>query len=262
MIGLEGVKSVRAVERALDLLDRFLESAEPIGVGEAARLSGMPKSTVYRLLLTMESRGYLERTGEDERFVLGARLRAAPAQPVPDIRQVTQSIIEGLRDTCGETVGLHLLEGDERVCVAAAEGVRTLHTSGRVGGRAPLYSGASARAIMAFLPEFRRDQIISTTGLAPLTSHTITDPAQLKAELARIRAEGFAVSTGEWSEGITSVAVPIFNPDGSVVGSVNISGPTFRFGEEKISLLVGALKAAAEVINQRLKGTGAGGHAE
>lgn len=245
--------SVRSVNRAFDLLELFLECRHPIGVGEAARLSGMPKSTVFRLLRTMEGRGYLSRD-EDERFLLTDRLfRTSDRQGESDLQRAAKPVLDGLRDTCGETVGLHRLEGDERHCIGAAEGVRTMHTSGRVGSRAPLYSGASSRAILAFLPTGRWEEIVQRTGLAPLTANTITDPVRLRAELGRIRTSGYAVSHGEWSDGITSVAVPLFDAVGTVVGSLNVSGPTFRFGEEKIRLMVGALKAAADSIRERLR---------
>ncbi len=252
----QGVKPVRAVERTLDILDAFLDAGgarSALGVGEVARLTRHPKSTVYRLLLTLTARGYLRRDPMSDKFMLGERLSEGPSHEV-DLRAAAQSVLAGLRDTCGETIGLHALAGDERVCIAAAEGVRDLRTSGRVGSRAPLYGGASARAIMAFLPARRWEEIIARTGLAPLTPQTITDPARLRAELQRIRTEGYAVSTGEWDEGVTSLAAPIFGPGDRVVASINISGPSLRFGHEKISLLVGALKAAATVITQRLGG--------
>lgn len=252
-------KSVRSVERALQILSHFMDHPVPFGVGEVARLTQMPKSTAYRLLSTLRAQGYLQRTADDEKFQLGPRLQVATTRRLPDeLRTVGQPVIDELRDTCGETIGLHVLEGSERLCIAAAEGVRNLRTSGRVGSRAPLYSGASAKSIMAFLPEERWEEIIASTGLVPLTSATITDPVRLRAELNWIRKEGHAISKGEWDEGITSVAAPIFDRLGHVVGSVNISGPSFRLSDEKISLLVGALKAAAEVISLRLM-NGAGG---
>ncbi|HEY3366380.1 MAG TPA: IclR family transcriptional regulator [Symbiobacteriaceae bacterium] len=249
----EGTRSVRAVDRALDLIDLLLERPGSLGVGEVARLANMPKSTAYRLLVTLESRGYLAR-GEDEKYQLGSRLQGAAARrPISELKLAAQSVLEGLRDTVGETAGLHVPDGDERICVAAAEGMRTLRTSGRIGSRAPLYSGASSKAILGFLPESRWEEVILRTGLKPLTARTITDPDRLRAELMRIQVEGYAVSSGEWGEGISSVAVPIFDPAGAVMASINISGPGFRFGEEKIRLLVGTLKAAADAVGGRLR---------
>lgn len=251
----QGVKTVRGVMRALDILDQFLDRPGPLGAAEAARLTGMPRSTAYRMILSLQSRGYLQRAGDgDERFTLGERLLAVGRRrQEPGLLALAQPVMDGLRETCGETVALHLLEGDRRVCVAAAEGSRSLHTSGRVGSGAPLYSGASSRAIMAFLPAEQQEEIIARTGLAALTPNTITNPDSLRSELARIRSEGLAVSTGEWSEGITSVAAPIFAGSG-VVGSINISGPAFRFGADKLTLLGALVKAAAAEISRRLKG--------
>jgi DNA-binding IclR family transcriptional regulator len=252
------VKPVRAVERTLDILDLLLRRDTPASLAEVVHGTALPKSTAYRLLLTLESRDYLQRTAED-RWELSDRLPRPTLASHPSesaIRTAALPVMEGLRDTCGETVGLHLLVKDERLCIAATEGTRTLRTSGRVGSRAPLYSGASARAIMAHLPEDRRLQIVRRTGLAPLTLNTITDPVVLEAELARIRSTGYAVSHGEWDEGITSVAAPLFGPGESVVASINVSGPTFRFQEGKIALLAGALRAAARAISRRLGASG------
>lgn len=246
------IKPVRAVERSLEILHLFLARAQPLGAGEVARATDLPKSTAYRLLLTMEAEGYLART-EAEKFCRGPRLIGALLQQEgPDLRTLAQSVIADLRDVCGETAGFHLLEGSERRCILAAEGNRTLRTSGRVGSRAPLYSGASARAILAFLPTERQEAFLDQGSLKPITPRTITDPERLRAELARIRADGYAVSDGEWEEGIISIAAPVFGPAGAVMGSINLSGPSFRFPSERIEALVGALKAAALALSHRL----------
>lgn len=248
-----GAGTTRAVERALDLLDLVVEQQRPLGTAELSRLTGIPKSTVHRLLVTLSARGYLARTPAEEKFVAGPRLQGGtPVLADTALQTLARPVMEGLRDTCGETVGLHLLSGDERVCISSAEGTRSLHTSGKVGGRAPLYSGASARVIMAHLPPQRQREIIERTGLAPLTRHTITDSAQLLCELERIRQVGYAVSSGEWGEGITSVAAPLFGSHG-VTGSLNISGPSFRFSAEKVELLCSLVRSAADTITRRLK---------
>ena len=249
----EAIKPVRAVERTLDLLDLFLQQPEGLGLPDAARMTGLPKSTAYRLLLTLESHRYLERNEGAEEFQISRRFRDLILRWRPvDLRVLAQPVIEELRDTCYETVGLHLLVGNERLCIASSVGKRKARTSGRVGSRAPLYSGASSRAMLAFLPEARWEEVIQTTGLAPITPRTITDPEKLRAELRRIRSEGYAVSTGEWDEAVTSVAAPLFREQDLLVGSINLSGPTIRFGPNRVRLLVGALKAAAAVISQRL----------
>lgn len=256
------IKMVRAVERSLEILHLFLTHADPLGVAVVAHATGLPKSTAYRLLLTMEVAGYLARA-EAEKFSRGPRLVGALLQQDgPDLRALAQSVIAELRDACEETAGFHILEGTERRCILAAEGNRTLRTSGRVGSRAPLYSGASARAILAFLPAQRQEALIGQGDLVPLTPRTIIDPVRLRAELKRIRADGYAVSDSEWEEGIISIAAPVFGPAGAVIGSINLSGPSFRFPEERIGSLVGVLRAASVALSRRLgfeSGDGGGG---
>lgn len=247
---------VRAVERALRILDCFDEEHPVLGPAEAARRVGLPKSTAYRLMLTLAAHGYLERVGE-ERFELGRRLLYLGLQVRAggELREAAHPVMVALRDRFRESVHLHIREGHERVCIHSVEGTHDLRVAGSVGRRAPLYAGASARAILAFLPPAEVEAVLAA-GLSPLTPATITNPDRLRAELERVRRQGYAVSAGERIEGTASIAVPLWRPSGEVVGSLAVSGPRFRFDPEGVPGLVPALFEAAAAIYRRLGGRG------
>lgn len=255
----DSIPPVRAVERTLHILDCFDEDHPALGPAEVARRVGLPKSTAYRLMLTLSAHGYLERVGE-EKFELGRKLLYLGLQVRAggEVREAAHPVMVELRDRFHESVHLHLREGNERVCIHSVEGTHDLRVAGNVGRRAPLYSGASARAILAFLPPAEIDTII-TAGLSRLTAGTITDPERLRAELERVRQQGYAVSVGERIEGTASVAVPLWRPTGEVLGSLAVSGPHFRFEPEAVPGLVPALLQASLTVYRRLGGSGVPG---
>lgn len=243
---------VRAVARTLDILDALAEG--PLSIGEVANRIGLPKTTTYRLLVTLEQSEVVIRPDPTADFRLGPRLLHLGMRTgaVMDLREAAMPVMRQLRDRFGETVNLNILMDRERLCVASAEGVHDVRFVGVVGQRSPLHSGAAARAILAFLPDDRIHAYVAEAPLTRLASSTITDPTHLWEAVRETRRLGYAVSAGERTEGAMSIGAPIWNTDDEVIGSINVTGPTSRVTTYALEALAAAAVEAGLKISRAL----------
>jgi DNA-binding IclR family transcriptional regulator len=132
------------------------------------------------------------------------------------------------------------------------ESAQNVRIVARIGRRLPLYAGSAGKLLLAFLPDKRQEEILARTKFQPFTNKTITDIKILKNELKTIRKQGYAFSDGEWVEDAAGIAAPIFDMKSDIVGALTISGPSFRFTSEKITLHKNSILKAAEHISRDL----------
>lgn len=252
MSELERKEGVRAVLRTLDILDALADG--PRSLGAIAREVGLPKTTVYRLLLTLEQREVVTRGSGVEEFRLGPRLLylGLLVRDSSSLHEAALPLMRELREQLGETVNLNICVGNERLCIASLEGTHRVRMQGVMGERSPLHSGAAARAILAFMPGARVEAYISENLLTRVTGETITDPERLRAILAEDRARGYVISNGERTEGVTSVGAPIWDAGREVVASLNVSGPTERMQKHSLEEMGMQTRQAALAVSARL----------
>jgi DNA-binding IclR family transcriptional regulator len=243
---------VRAVARTLDILEALAEGQ--LSIGEIAKRVGLPKTTTYRLLLTLEQGGLVARPDPDADFRLGPHLLhlAMRVGGVAEMREAALPVMRGLRDRFGETTNLNTLVGNERLCVASIEGIHEVRSAAVVGQRSPLHSGAAARAILAFLPDERIRDYLESVPLARLTDQTITQPARLWDAIQETRRLGYVATTGERTAGAMSVGAPIWSGDDEVVGSINVTGPAARMSTYRVDDLAAAVTEAGHMISRAL----------
>jgi DNA-binding IclR family transcriptional regulator len=215
----------------------------------------MPKSTVHRILRVFEQHGFLARDLDTRRFRLGL----APielgrrAQEGLELRKIALPIMEHMSSVSGETVLLQVVsaEGDRVVCIEHVHQRAGLHLMLEVGSTAPIHAGCASKVLLAFLNEPTRENLLGGE-LRPLTSHTITDANQLRAQLGEIRRNGYAVSFEETDEGIAGVSVPVRDSQDRVIAGVTISGPLTRVNASTMSRYIdialdGSRRIAAEL---------------
>lgn len=203
-----GTKQVRSVVRALSILRCFTPEQPLLSVAQMSRQLRLSRPTLYRLLATLQQAGFVQAEGEPLRFRLGPAV-APMAQAWSaslNLPVVSAPIMERLHRLVGETVGLYVPRGDQRVCVGEIPGREALTVVRGVGSAAPLSRGASGRVILAHLPEGEADK-----------------------ELARVRRAGFALSRGELMPGVVAIAAPFFDQAGQVAGSIAVFAPESRF---------------------------------
>lgn len=252
---LEG-DAVRSVDRAASLLLALGESHGDAGVTELARRLGLHKSTASRLLATLEKRGLVEQDEASGKYRLGLiviRL-AERAERTLDLRAIAMPELDRLARVTHETTGLGVLDGDQMLTVAQADGPNLVAMGDWTGRGAPLHSVAAGKVLLAFLPE-REIMRLVRRGLARCTERTITQLEPLLEDLARVRRRGYATAFGEFDRGINAVAAPVHDARGRVIAALDVWGPAFRVTPGRIPELAGQLREAAGAVSVRLGGT-------
>lgn len=245
---------MQSVKRAIAILKAFSLEKPERGVGELSRQMGLHKSTVSRLMATLEEGGLLARDPETQRYRLGLDLIGLAAQVLnyTDVREIARPLLRQLASDCQESVNLVVLDGGQVMnldqFVAPARQVKNI---GRVGRRMWAHCTAAGKVLLAHLPPEELD--LALTGeLESFTSRTITDPAHLRRELSQIRAQGYAIVQEELEEGLNAAAAPIYDHTAKVAAAISVAGPAYRVTPERFPELIRQLVSTANQISERL----------
>jgi IclR family pca regulon transcriptional regulator len=214
---------IEAVERALGVLQVFSDKHPALTLADTAKLANLSRGTTRRILITFEALGFVVRDGN--RFLLTPRvlrLGYSYLSSLP-IWDRAQPHMRQLADTLVESCSAATLDGDDIVYVARVPSQRNLSITLTVGSRLPAYATSLGHVLLAGLPAADLARYLKTAKLSPLTPRTITDPAKLAAELAKVRQRGFSLVDGEREEGVRSVAAPIRDRSGTVIAAINVS---------------------------------------
>lgn len=213
--------------KGLTVMEALARKAEPCGVTQLARDVGMMKSNVHRTLQTLIATGYVRQvpTGDYQCTLKLFELASAIMAGI-DVRQAAEPLMQRLAEQTSESIHLSTLDGLEVIYLHKIESLHPVRAYSRIGGRAPAFNVASGKALLAFAG----DDVLSTlpAALPRSTSLSVATRDDLMAELAAIRACGFAVNDGEWRERVCGLAAPIFDGSGAVVAAIGISGPADR----------------------------------
>lgn len=247
--------SVEAIERAVRILDAFNVDRTELGVAEIARILGLKRSTVHRALVTLEAGGLLRQTFAGQKYTLGPKILSLAhiLESHLSLEAIALPAMRALRDRCNETVALHLLETEGRVCVQQVESTHDLRrTYQNIGMALPLYAGSPGKALMAYLPQEEIEAVIISTGLRRFTPITISDPDQFRKELATVRHQGYAISVGEHTPAINSISCPVRNREGRVFAAINLSGPQSRLTGAKMMEYLPLLRETTLAVSLQL----------
>ena len=248
-----GVGSLQSVERALNVLDLLAAWGEG-GVTELAVELDVHKSTVFRLLGALESRGLVDQTEDRGKYRLGfglVRLAGAVSARM-DITSQARPVTVRLSNDIGETVNLAVLTENFAVNVDQALGPASVSALNWVGRQTPLHATSSGKILLAHVAPAERKRLLKATGQAAYTAETITTAAELKRQLQEILDQGYATTFGEYEEGLNAIAVPVRDAQGTVVAALSASGPSYRFTPHRIAELVPEIKDAGAQVSRRL----------
>ena len=249
--------SIRTAANALSVLEAFREHAE-LGVTELAQMLGLHKNNAFRLLATLEERGYVEQ-GEDDRYRLGAscqELGHAYARG-SDLARHARQALEALCAATGESVHLGTLADLEVTQLDGEQPRRSVFAALRKGSRLPLSCTATGKALLAVggqemwerLDDVHRER----GGLPRLTPRSIVDRDKLFDHLQGVASEGVALDLAEWDPELVCAAAPVFDASGRAVGALSVSAPRFRADPTVLrSELAPAVVAAAQGLSARL----------
>jgi len=231
-------EALRSVHRALSLLTLFDEEHPARTARELVELAELPKTTVLRLIQTLEQSGYLYGR-PDGRICLGPRLirLSRAVDLVWRLPIAVDATMELLCERSRETVNLYVLEGQTRVCAAQKQGQQTIRYVVPVGMQLPLWAGASAKVLLADAPAEFIDDVLKAGG------KDASYREKLLHDLRRVREAGFAASHGERERGSSSVAAPI-RVGARTVAALAISGPTMRFTDVRVQEFAELLRNA------------------
>ncbi|MGH8937100.1 MAG: IclR family transcriptional regulator [Acidimicrobiia bacterium] len=242
----ESPYEVRAVVRALDVLDALQEAPDGATLQELAERAGLPKSSAFRYLSTLEARGYVERDSSNGTYRFGRALLPARTLHLDVLATRARPILEALRDRFEETVNLGVLEGNRVAYLVILESPRAMRFAARAGDRDPLHSTALGKAIASLLDEEVVRTILAAEGMPQRTLRTVTDPDALIRELKEIAERGHALDDRENEEDGRCVGVPI--PGTPVPAAISLSAPAGRFTMEDVEEVAAALQEAARRI--------------
>lgn len=226
---------IQSVDTAFEILDAIEALAEPT-LSVIADEVDLAKSTVFDHLQTLEAKDFVVRTADDS-YRIGLRFLdyGGQARNQHEIYRIAKPELEKLAETTGELVNLAVEEHGIGVYVDYVRGEESVNLDTYVGKREYLHSTAFGKAILAFLPDHRVDEIIDRRGLPSETEGTVATRSELDSRLERIRKRGFAVDREERLEGLRCVAAPVVNSDDGVLGAVSISGPTSRLHDDRLT---------------------------
>ena len=244
---------MRNVLNTLRVLEE-VASRQPIGVGELARVLDMPKSSVQRALVTLHTAGWIRpAAGEVTRWVITTRALAVGGRASGDLdlRGAALPIMEDLRRHTEETIHLTVPEDGKMVLIERLETDKPVRTSMALGHALPLHASANGKAVLAnSSPDVIRRLLADE--LPRYTDTTITDPDELRAELAAIRERGFAVNRGEWRSDVGSVAAAVMGSDEEPIASLSVNLPISRLTQESEADFGAAVSEAASSLSARL----------
>ncbi|MGE6257972.1 IclR family transcriptional regulator [Heyndrickxia sporothermodurans] len=241
----------QSVIKALSLLDYFTEEKPELSLKEITELVQMPKPTVYRLLTSLEYCGFLTKTKDfeyDKRYKLGLKLLdlGQLVSEQLELRKVTLPYMKKLANEINEVVHLVIVNNNEAVYIEKVESTHALRLYTRIGKRSPLYLGSGPKLLFAFLPEEKRNEILSNL------NHRQCNKERLKKEVEEIKQNGYAISYGEQDEGTIGISFPIYDYYGKVIASLAVSGPSYRFEGNHLHVIKESTKRIAENISSEL----------
>lgn len=246
----ESPYAVRSVLRVLDILDLLRHRPGGATLAELSEVTDMPKSSVFRYLATLESRGYVERQDSNGVFRLGATFIATEAQHLGILARRARPLLESLRDRFEETVNLGVLDGTRVVYLEIVESRRSMRFVSQKGDREHLHSTALGKAISIVLTDEEIHSILASEGMPALTDRTITDPDAFVDAIRIARGDGYAIDDGENEPAGRCVAVPIV---GSVPkAAISLSAPAARFSDTEAKEAAGVLAETARTIAEEV----------
>lgn len=246
---------VKVLEKAIKVLDLFSDREKGFTITEMSGRLNLKMATVFRIVKTFEQAGFLYMNPDNKEYFLGLKLYhlGLLAEPRTRITRIARPFLESLNEKSGETVHLVVLHQNQSLYVDKIEGRRTIRVMTNVGMKLPAHCSGVGKVLLAALTEEEVDRVILKTGLVRFTANTLTDPGDLKAELARTRDQGYAIDNEEIEEGLVCVAAPVYDGNRTVVAAVSVSAPKDRVLDNQpalIALVTGTARHISEALSR------------
>ena len=240
----------QSIIKAFNLLDAFTTEKKEWGVRELANKTGYNKSTTYRLLSTLVSLNAIQQN-ENEKYSLGSKLfelgnRVSLYQ---SLINATRNPIRNIALEIQETVLFGVIKNNQVFYINKAESIQGLKISTTIGSYQPIHATAIGKVLLAFSSQEKQEQILNSITYNSYTKNTITSKSDLKATLTKIYKQQYALDLEEFELGLICIAIPIFNKNNELIGSISASGPSSRFELKNVNNYITFLKNGAKEIN-------------
>jgi len=243
--------------KTMNVLESLVESADGASLTELTQRLGLVKSSVFRILFTLRELGYVEQIGENGLYRLTFKITGLVRRSIEGLTLSTlaRPHLIRLRDRVQESVWLAELRAHGIVLIDVVEASHRLKLSFDVGDLCPIHATAVGKAIAAYLPPEQVEALLPKGTLPTLTSRTLTNRAQLKAELDRVRQQQYAVNAEETIKGAILIGAPLFDSQGKVFAGISVSAPTARCSLKKRREIIKHVLAASREITDDLRNT-------
>ena len=257
MAGTTGSDGVKSVRRALELLQLLSQQpGDGLGVSALARQAGLAVSTTHRLLTTLEAEGFAQCDPDTASWSVG-RAAFAVGAAYERRRNVTGPALpylRRLRDQTRETANLGILDKDRLVTISQVESREIVRAIAPPGGQAPIFCSGMGKALLATWPDDEITALAARVGLPPMTPRSLTTPEAVLADMARIRARGYAVDDEEHVPGLRCVAAVVWSPSAEPACAISISGLAARLTSARLDSVGAQVAAAAQALTRHLGG--------
>lgn len=245
---------INSIIRAIDLLYLYTKDTNELGITEISRMMQLHKSSVHRIVRTLEHMGWLEQNPVTEKYKLGMKIMDVGSTLLKsyDYRDVINQGMRELMAEVHETIVLSTYTDLWGICVDLIEAQNYITYTSKLGHKTPVYSGATGKILLAWQSEEEIQRVIDN-GLQRYTPNTITDEATLRQDLKRIREKGYALSFEETDPGVGAIGGPIFNGKDEMIYGISIVGPVERLKEKGVDHLVDVLLKKCVEISHRIE---------
>lgn len=246
----------QTIERAIDILEVFKDSNEALGITELSRRVKLNKSTTYRIVQALRTRGYVNQDDHTNRYYLGHKILKLASSFLNQnkIRGIARKYLEELSRKTLQTIELAILEGDRVVYIDQVEGTDIFQLRLQIGNRGPLHCTAAGKSILAFLKEDELEKILENLNLTRFSDKTITSMKHLRKELKSIRRNGFAFCDREYDKYLKAIGAPIIGLGSKVIGAVVLVAPSNRIKLKEVPYFGNMVKETGIKISVEMGG--------
>lgn len=246
-------ESVRVVDRVFDIIEVLAADKHGLTLSQIALDTGMSKSTVHRLLTTMQERRYVERS-EDGTYTLGYKFIETASNHINSLELLTEAkpFLSRMLWDLNLTTHLGVLEGPDVVYMEKMDVYPNTRLYTQVGYRSPAYCSSMGKCLMACLSGEELDQTLDCCDFVRHTPHTICDRDQLKAQLRQVRQQGWAMDDEEYQLGHRCIGAPVFDYRGAAIAAVSASGPITQLTDERIPTVAREVRSVARRLSLRM----------
>jgi PcaR/PcaU/PobR family beta-ketoadipate pathway transcriptional regulator len=241
--------------RGLNILSLYTRETPALTLTEITKAINLNKTTVYRILTTLENTGYLIRDPDTKRYRPGIKVLQLGFTAISslEVRQVAHRDLEFLSQRVGETVSLSILDVPDIIYVDRVRNQAIVGVVLGIGSRLPAHCASMGKAMLAHLPSDELRQYLDQTPLKACTPNTIVDPQSLENELALVRKQGFATNDEELEIGLRAVAAPIWDHTSRAIAAVNVTGSSSSITNTRlVGELAESVRETAAQISQAL----------